>query len=52
MKSILMDPRYEIIGNYILPENVYICSPTAEDDDTYEELFEYLENTGKFDKER
>lgn len=35
MKSILMDPRYEIIGNYILPENVYICSPTALDDDTY-----------------
>ena len=38
IKDILLDPRYNILGNYILPENIYICSPTAIDDDTYEPL--------------
>lgn len=52
MKTILMDPRYNILNNYILPENIYICSPTAQDDDTYEELLEHLDKTGKFDRKR
>jgi hypothetical protein len=50
MKSILMDKRYDIIDNYILPENIYICSPTAEEDDTYQDFLEYLDSTGKFDR--
>lgn len=52
MKSILLDPRYEILDNYILPENIFICSPIADDDDTYEDLFEYLDNSGKFDRKK
>ncbi len=42
IKQILLDDRYEVLGNYILPENIYICSPTAIDDDTYDELLDKL----------